>query len=178
MQKKMEDGAVEAVIQEYSGLVKKLVQNYYLPDGDEDDLLQEGYIGLMNAFRNYDSNRNDAFYPYAKMCIEAQLQTAVTKSNRKKHLPLNTSISIDDDEHRSCHSVVGNPEEIVMAKEGEAGMLKTMEKVLTALEQETICLHMRGMSYVEIAEMIGKTPKAVDNAIQRGRKKLMNEFDK
>jgi len=167
--------AMDVLLNRYFPLVKYRIRSYFLSGGEDEDLLQEGYIGLFKAVRTYDRKKSDRFYPFAKMCIENQLRTAVTASNRKKHLPLNTSISMDGDESREFQSQEGNPEHIVLAKEKNADRAEMIEARLSKLEKRVIILYLNGMSYTEIAKQIGKSPKSIDNAIQRIRKKLLDE---
>ncbi|MDO4942901.1 MAG: sigma-70 family RNA polymerase sigma factor [Lachnospiraceae bacterium] len=169
------EDAMDILLSRYFSLVKYRVRQYYLSGGEDEDLLQEGYIGLFKAVRTYDRSKSDAFYPFAKMCIENQLRTAVTASNRKKHLPLNTSISMDDDERREFQSQEGNPEHIILAKEREADRAEKIETRLSKFEKKVILLYLNGMSYTEIAEQLEKKPKSIDNAIQRIKKKLLDD---
>ena len=167
--------AMDTLLNRYFSLVKYRVREYYLSGGEEEDLLQEGYIGLFKAVRSYDKNKNDAFYPFAKMCIENQLRTAVKASNRKKHLPLNTSVSMDDEWTGEFQTQEGNPEKIVLAKELEADRAEKIEEKLSKFEKKVIVLYLSGISYTEIAERLGKNVKSINNAIQRIKKKLMDD---
>jgi RNA polymerase sporulation-specific sigma factor len=170
--KKGSEEAMDLLLSRYFPLVKYGIRRYFLTGGEDEDLLQEGYIGLFKAVQTYDETKNDVFYPFAKMCIENQLRTAVTASNRKKHLPLNTSVPMDAEENHEFQSMEGNPEEIILAKELEADRAEMIEERLSPFEQKVVCLYLDGLSYMEIAEQLGKTPKSIDNAIQRVKKKL------
>lgn len=169
------EDAMDILLSRYFSLVKYRVRQYYLSGGEDEDLLQEGYIGLFKAVRTYDRSKSDTFYPFAKMCIENQLRTAVTASNRKKHLPLNTSVSMDDDERHEFQSQEGNPEHIILAKERDADRAEKIEARLSKFEKKVILLYLDGLSYTEIAEQLEKKPKSIDNAIQRIKKKLLDE---
>jgi RNA polymerase sporulation-specific sigma factor len=165
--------AMELLLSRYFPIVKYGIGRYFLAGGETEDLQQEAYIGLFKAIQTFNHEKNDAFYPFAKMCIENQLRTAVTASNRKKHLPLNTSVPMDDEENHEFRAKEGNPEEIVLAKELEADRVELIEKRLSSFEQKVVFLYLGGMTYGEIAKKLGKTPKSIDNAIQRVKKKLM-----
>ena len=115
--------AMEYLLRKYLTLIKKTVRRYYLIGGEEEDLLQEGYIGLIKAIQTFNREKNDRFYPFAKICMEGQLCTAVTASNRKKHHPLNHSLSMDAADYQEFESQKDNPEKIVLAKEMEEDLL-------------------------------------------------------
>lgn len=164
---------MDVLLNRYFSLVKYRVRRYFLAGGEEEDLLQEGYIGLFKAIQSYDRNKSDSFYPFAKLCVESQLRTAVTASNRKKHLPLNTSLSMDVAENGNWCAKEGNPEEIVLAKELKIDRAEKIEEKLSPFEKQVVILYLDGMTYTDIARKVGKSPKSIDNAIQRVKKKLM-----
>lgn len=172
--------AMEYLLRKYFIILKRMVRGYYLIGGEEEDLLQEGYIGLIKAIQTFNKEKNDNFYPFAKMCMEGQLCTAVTASNRKKHQPLNHSLSMDAAEYQELQSQKDNPEEIVLVKELESDMMIGIQEKLSKFEQKVILLYLREMSAQEISEKLEKTYKSIDNAIQRARKKLngMQLFEK
>ncbi|MCQ2492752.1 MAG: sigma-70 family RNA polymerase sigma factor [Lachnospiraceae bacterium] len=169
---KGEESAMDYLLGKYFAVVKRLVMNYYMTGGEQEDLHQEGYIGLFKAIRSYDPKKNNRFYPYAKMCIESQIQTAVTASNRKKHAPLNLSVPIEFSPEQEMATLTGNPEKIFLDKEWEENAEKKMEEKLSPFEKTVVLLYLEGKTYAEIATEIGKTPKSIDNAISRVKKKL------
>ena len=146
--------AMDTLLNRYFSLVKYRVREYYLSGGEEEDLLQEGYIGLFKAVRSYDKNKNDAFYPFAKMCIENQLRTAVKASNRKKHLPLNTSVSMDDEWTGEFQTQEGNPEKIVLAKELEADRLILRKEYPQIPPKVEYSLSDRGKSLMAVLDQL------------------------
>ena len=164
--------AMEYLLRKYLTLIKKTVRRYYLIGGEEEDLLQEGYIGLIKAMQTFNREKNDRFYPFAKICMEGQLCTAVTASNRKKHHPLNHSLSMDAADYQEFESQKDNPEKIVLAKEMEEDLLDDIKEKLSPLERKVILMYLQGMSSQEIAVQTGKSMKSIDNAIQRAKKKL------
>ncbi len=167
-----EDPAMDYLLSKYFAVVKRLVQNYYMTGGEQEDLHQEGYIGLFKAIRSYNPEKNDRFYPFAKLCIESQIQTAVTASNRKKHSPLNQSVPIEYSQEQEMAAVTGNPEKIILDREWEEAAEKRMEEKLSPFEKDVVLYYLQGKSYAEIARELRKTPKSIDNAISRVKKKL------
>lgn len=181
-----DDAAMEYVLEKYKGLVRMLSRSLFLMDGDEDDLIQEGMIGLYKAVVGFEPERGAAFDTFASQCINRQLYSAVKKSNRKKNIPLNSYISIDSaaeemDESRAESLVVldkisvkaqQNPEDIVIGREEAGNMERRLFSRLSAMEKQVLSLFLQGMTYQEIAKRMRKTPKAIDNALQRIKMKL------
>ena len=172
--------AMEELIQRYAPLVRSSVRTLYLIGADTEDLVQEGMIGLFKAIRSYEEDRDASFYTFAKLCIDRQIYSAIKASNRKKHSPLNSYISIyskngDDEEELINNLEAGNafdPERIVLEKENALYFETLIESSLSKLEKAVLPLYLEGISYSEIAEKLGRTPKAIDNAVQRIREKI------
>lgn len=175
-----DDGAVEYMMQKYGGLVKKEVRTVFLIGAETEDLTQEGMIGLYKAIRDYEPDKGASFSTFATLCIKNQIKSAITASNRKKHTPLNTYISIygDDEDDGMGISLLeaskGNydPEAIILAREQKFDMLKKIDSKLSSYEKKVIKLYLDGMSYADIARELGKTEKSIDNALFRIRGKL------
>ena len=175
------DGAAEeALISRYTRMVRRLSRPLFLMGGDSEDLIQEGMIGLFKAVRDYQPDRETSFQSFANMCIDRQIYSAIKSSNRQKHQPLNTYISLSDREMeenlRDSCTEHDNPEAILIDRENVTALKKEMKKSLSSLENQVFQLYIAGNSYVEIAEILGKTPKAVDNALRRIRKKMKRCF--
>lgn len=176
--------AMDILLDKYKGIVKHKAMAMYIVGGDNDDLIQEGMIGLYKAVRDYESDKNATFSTFASMCINRQMCTAVEKANRKKHQPLNGSISFEamlgnsseDDNVTVGDTVQGsnidNPEEMVIDKERYNELVKKISARLSRYEQQILKLHMRGLGYTEIASKLHKSPKSVDNALQRIKTKI------
>ena len=168
------------LMEKYKGLVRKKARAMFLIGGDTDDLIQEGMIGLFNAVRDYQPDRETSFQSFANMCIDRQIYSAIKSSNRQKHQPLNTYISLSDREMeenlRDSCTEHDNPEAILIDRENVTALKKEMKKSLSSLENQVFQLYIAGNGYVEIAEILGKTPKAVDNALRRIRKKMKRCF--
>lgn len=146
---------------------------------DLNDLIQEGMIGLSTAINTFDDMRDTSFYTYAKRCIENKIISLVIASARQKHKILNESISFDmvlDDENFSLENLIGddssNPEKVVISFETEAEMVKRLKEILTDYEYQVFELKRAGFSYKEIAGILDKDAKAIDNTIQRIKNKF------
>lgn len=169
------------LMNKYKNLVRKKAKALYLIGGDTDDLIQEGMIGLFKAVRDYQPDKDSSFFHFADLCIARQMYNAVEASNRKKHAPLNSYVPLYADEKDSdgvnLVDVLGgmdesNPEELFINKENRKDFQRKVKENLSAMEQEVLTYYLQGFGYVRIAEVMGKEPKAVDNALQRIKKKL------
>jgi len=181
--------AIELIYEKYKPLINKIATNlfkkYCKNTGlDISDLTQEGMLGLNSAINHYKENKEVLFYTYAKTCIERRIISSVIAANRQKHKVLNDSISfeIDLDNNINLEAFFGdteyNPENIVISKESNDELLSKIENVLTNVELQVLQLKLDGFEYKEIASVIDKDVKAVDNAVQRIRqkiKKIINE---
>ncbi|MGN0151182.1 MAG: RNA polymerase sporulation sigma factor SigH [Wujia sp.] len=173
--------AMEYMLKKYGNLVKREIRTVYLIGAEMEDLTQEGMIGLFKAIRDYEPDKGASFSTFATLCIRRQVQTAIRTSNRKKHTPLNTYISIYA-ENEECGTAladdleaeqnVSNPENMVIAREQRSVLEKKIHSELSSLENKVLELYLDGLSYTDIAMKLGKTEKAVDNALQRIRFKL------
>ena len=163
------DEAFDTLLTRYKPLVKARAKDYFLLGGDLEDLIQEGMIGLYKAVRDYsDSHENKAsFAAFASLCVVRQIQTAIKAASRKKHMPLNSSMELD-----FTLASETSPETLVLGQESVDKITDFIHGKLSALEHDVLMLHMDGKSHLEIAKGLGKSLKAVDNAIQRIRRKV------
>lgn len=173
-----EAGIMDYILGKYKPIVRKRANALYLIGGDTDDLIQEGMIGLFKAVQEYEPGKDASFSHFAKLCVERQMYTAVEASRRKKHAPLNSYISFDaSDSHGIALADVlagdadGNPECLLIGREEIAQRFRALEQNLSKMEKQVFDYMLEGLSYRQIAKKMGKTPKAVDNAIQRMRLK-------
>jgi RNA polymerase sporulation-specific sigma factor len=168
--------AEEQLLEKYSRLVKICSRPYFLIGSDNEDLIQEGMLGLLSAVRQYDPTRDVSFKSFAELCIRNRLYSAIKSASSLKHLPLNDCVSIDSshfDESRTRASYfLRDPEELVIARERTDEIFNYLKGSLSKFESEILNLYLSGLSYNEIAEKVGKPHKSVDNAVQRIRKKL------
>lgn len=180
-----EDSAMEYLLEKYKPLVRQKTRKLFLIDGDKDDLIQEGMIGLFKAVRDYQTGKDAAFRTFADLCISRQLYSAIKKSNRLKNQPLNSYISIYSDEFNDADELVGdrtvitsgsdniaNPEAIVIDRESAVDMQNQMFDKLSKMEREVLKRYLDGMTYQEIAADMEKSPKSIDNALQRIKGKI------
>lgn len=177
---------IDYLLDKYKAIVKKKARALYLIGGEQEDLVQEGMIGLYHAIRDFDPNKEVTFQKFAQLCIARQMYTAIKASNRKKNIPLNTYVSLYTpvgDEENVLEDVISfmdvmmlkrtmNPEELVIDRENTAMLEEELLKRLSEMEIEVVKLYISGMKYTEIAEHLKKEPKSIDNALQRIRAKL------
>ena len=164
------------LMEKYKEFVRKKARTMFLIGGETDDLIQEGMIGLFKAIQNYQPDRDTSFRTFANLCIDRQLCSAVQQSNRQKHLPLNSYVSLSD-ENESEHlegSWSEDPETIMIDQESVRNLELEIAKALSPMENKVLNYYLRGYGYVKIAEIMGKSPKSIDNALQRIRGKVRN----
>ncbi len=181
-----ETGIMDFIMDKYKNLVKSKAKSMYILGADRDDLIQEGMIGLFKAVRDFDSGRDASFFTFADLCISRQMYTAVQASRRQKHIPLNTYISLyatakedfsQSDEDRELVNILArkseqSPEEMLIDKENVEQLEKAIEKELSSFEKQVLDLYLTGMSYTQIARVLGRDEKSTDNALQRIKNKL------
>ncbi len=177
-----ENGALDFLLKKYSATVKKIANRYFLVGADHDDLVQEGMIGLFKAVRSFSPEKNASFKSFAELCITRSILTAIKSATRQKHQPLNSYVSLDrpvfdDDDDVTLLDVIGrnetvNPEDIIITQERLGLIRNRVAKFLSTLECQVLIWYLRGENYTDIALRLGKDPKAVDNALQRIRRKF------
>ncbi len=179
------------IMDKYNNLVRKKAKSMYILGADNDDLIQEGMIGLFKAVRDYDPGRDASFYTFADLCVSRQMYKAVQASRREKHAPLNTYISLyaDTAEAESdgngtalvnviASAVETNPEQLMIDRENVADIEAIIEKELSGFEKQVLDLYITGMSYSQIAGVLSRDAKSTDNALQRLKAKLRRAVDK
>ncbi len=161
------------IMDKYKFLVRKKAKAMYLLGGDNDDLIQEGMIGLFKAVRDYDEKQETSFHSFAELCISRQMYTAIEASKRQKHIPLNSYVSLyeEDDEQPLIDTIQAvkesNPEELFLNKEYLEMIEGELKKNLSDLENRVLYLHLQGEDYQTIARLLDKSSKSIDNALQR-----------
>ncbi len=163
------------LIARYRNYVYKCAASYFVTGGDREDIVQEGMIGLYKAIRDYNSNLSTSFSAFAAVCIKRQIISAVKASTRKKHIPLNSYISLSDseNENENVASEKNEPLKVMLDKEYRKRVSVKISKLLSSFELKVLYCYLDGMSYSEISKAVGKDTKAVDNAIYRIKKKLL-----
>ena len=179
-----ETGIIDYLMDKYKNLVRHKAKTMYILGGDNDDLIQEGMIGLFKAVRDYDSGRDASFYTFAELCVSRQMYTAVQASGRKKHAPLNSYLSLyanmaeagDEDEADLVNILPAlselSPEEQVIDRENVQKLLKMIDTELSDFEKQVLDLYMTGMTYTQIAKVLGRDEKSTDNALHRMKSKI------
>lgn len=188
--------ATEFIMDKYKDLVRNKARSMFLIGGDGEDLIQEGMIGLFKAIRDYDPDRDAAFSTFAVLCISRQMYTAVQSYSRRKHTPLNTAISLDREitgdgnggnpagrEEQTLISMIQDaqvldPESELIDRENVSRLLDSVDRILSPLEKQVFELTIAGIGYTEIAKILGKENRSIDNAQQRMRKKLRSLLEK
>ena len=169
-----DEAALDHLLYKYKNMVRTRARAMFLAGGDTDDLIQEGMIGLFKAVRDYEKDRGSSFQNFAKLCVERQMLNAIQLSNRKKHSPLNSSVSLDGDPETEMLSGnrIDNPEELVIDQEDLRSLSEKNYSILSPLEKQVLEMYLEENSYEEIGNRLGKSAKSVDNALRRIRKKL------
>ncbi len=170
--------AVDVLMDRYKLLVRRMSRARFLIGGDEEDLIQEGMIGLYKAVRDFQTDKNASFRTFAKLCIDRQMIKAIASSNSRKHMPLNNFISLSDEEwDEKTEAAKDSPEDVIIRQELHKELLARMKKGLSPLERNVLDLYLNGLDYREIAERLERTPKSTDNALQRIRHKIAMEMN-
>lgn len=178
--KEKNNDAMETLIKRFGPLVTRQSRSLYIIGADEEDLIQEGMIGLVKAVNDYKADKGASFKTFVFMCVRRQMLTAINNSNNRKNIPLNHYISIYGDGNGDYVSpldemdsgVITNPEDIMLARLQESDLIKVIESKLSKFEHQVLDEYLTGASYEEIGERLGKTAKSIDNAVQRIRAKL------
>ena len=185
-----ETAITDYIMDKYKYLVRKKAKAMYLLGGENDDLIQEGMIGLFKAVRDYDVEQEASFHSFADLCISRQMYTAIKLSQRQKHIPLNSYVSLYDEGDESGEEKQpplidqiktakdNNPEDLFLDKEYFAMMEKKLKERLSDLESRVLHLHLMGEDYRTIAKLLDKSPKSIDNALQRIKQKMGELFEK
>ena len=183
-----DEKALSYILDKYKELVNMKVGKYFLIGAEREDIVQEGMIGLYKAIKNFAPDKQNSFKSFANICIERQLITAIKTSNRQKHLPLNSYLSLnisaydnnEEDGAELIDTFDGNtaedPLETVMKKEYYEQMQNNIEKTLSKFEKQVLDRFIKGESYSVIAKKLDSPIKSVDNAIQRIRKKAIKNM--
>lgn len=171
---------MDFILDKYKPLVRKKANAMYLIGGDTDDLIQEGMIGLFKAIRDYNPEKESSFYHFAELCISRQIYTVVEASNRKKHAPLNSYVSLYSGTNEEgvvladslTSGVTEDPEQMMIDQENLTLFLENVKERLSKMERQVLDLYLAGSNYQQIAEELEKSPKAIDNALQRIKMKI------
>ena len=173
--------AMEYIVAKYTEFVRVRSGPYFLAGAERDDLIQEGLIGLYKAVKTFDGSKKTSFRTFAELCVVRQMISAVKSSTRKKNTPLNHYVSINKTDGAEGEDSLSNmvedlrninPESIFIEKENVRGMEFEISKLLSDFENRVLSFYLSGISYKEAAALLNKSPKAVDNALTRIKKKI------
>lgn len=179
---------MDYLMDKYKHVVRSKAGRMFILGADKDDLIQEGMIGLFKAVRDYDSGRDASFLTFADLCVSRQMYTAIQAANRKKHLPLNSYISLykNSEDEILEGQLIGairdfseqNPEEILIDRENVEALQTIIDQELSTFERQVLELSMTGMGYIDIARLLGKDPKSTDNALNRVKTKIRKAIER
>ena len=173
-----ESAITDYIMDKYKNLVRSKAKSMYILGADREDLIQEGMIGLIYGVREYDGEKSASFHTFAEICIRNRLYSAVRAAAREKHTPLNQSVPLEIpffDSHNSFYSAHSmsqtNPEDLIIGREGLEDALNSVRKQLSEFEAKILGYYLDGLTVREMAEAVSRSPKSVDNAVQRIRRK-------
>ena len=183
-------GAEEELLRRYKGLAKAKANMYYMVGADEDDVLQEGMIGLLKAVRQFDPEKEASFRTFAGICVTTQIISAIRSAQRNKHKALNTSVSLDASigqepdasageaqlrlEDTLMASPADSPEQMLVMGDIIECILHNDDQVFSVYELQVLTERMKGRTSDQIAEDLGRTKKSVDNCLHRARQKIIS----
>jgi RNA polymerase sporulation-specific sigma factor len=178
-----DEDAIDVLLQRYRHYARAKARSYFLAGADREDIVQEGMIGLFKAVRDFREEKNTAFRAFAELCITRQIITAIKSASRQKHIPLNSYVSLNRPIHREetdesplaehlRAQEIADPAELVISAEQITSLKESMGRELSDLETDVLMLYIDGKSYQEIADVLGRHVKSVDNALQRIKRKL------
>ena len=179
-----DQASLDALLRRYTGFVRLKASSYFIAGGESDDLIQEGLIGLYKAVRDFRTDRESSFRNFAELCITRQIITAVKTATRNKHTPLNQYVSFSSspsgagDGEATLDEIlpgptVNDPVHQVISSEEISALVGCLSTDLSELESRVLALYLDGRSYEEIGELIEQDTKAVDNALQRVKRKIL-----
>ena len=173
--------ALEYLLDKYKNFVRARARSYFLVGADHEDIVQEGMIGLYKSIRDFRPDKQSSFRAFAELCVKRQIITAIKTATRQKHVPLNSYVSLNkplygEESDRTLLDViegrVTNPEELFIGQEDMSHIQAQIGSELSDLEQKALAAFLDGKSYQEIAVMLNRHVKSIDNALQRVKRKL------
>ncbi|MDY4953916.1 MAG: sigma-70 family RNA polymerase sigma factor [Candidatus Onthomonas sp.] len=168
--------AEEVLIGRYTRMVRALSRPLFLMGGDSEDLIQEGMLGLWKAVRDYVPDRGASFRTFAQTCVKNSMISAIKAAAGKHHIPLNDSVPFETllfD--RNDQLAVSDPETLYIDREIYSEQLDQFYSKLSGFEAKVLDLYLNGLSYLEISDQVNRSPKSVDNAVQRIRRKFSQQ---
>lgn len=181
---------MDYIMNKYKPMVRRKARAMYLLGGETEDLIQEGMIGMIKAVRDYDAAQGASFASFAELCVSRQMYSAIEASRRKKHLPLNSYISLYEESEEgqdgkkmplidTIESDIDNdPEALYFGREYTEAFVENLKDRLSPLESHVLYLHLMGTDYKTIAKLLDRSPKTIDNALQRIKGKMQKILEK
>lgn len=176
--------AEEALMRRYKETVRIKAKMYYMAGADEDDIVQEGMIGLLKAIRKYRSDKETTFGTFASVCITRQIISAARSAGRSKHKALNTSVSLSNPVEKEAEGITIadtlrtdtalDPETLLVIKDITYYILHNGDNIFSDFEMQVLNELLKGNDYEKIARKLGKNPKSIDNAMQRIKRKIVD----
>lgn len=180
--------AMEVLMERYKNFVRGKARTYFLIGADREDIIQEGMIGLFKAVRDFEQGKQAQFRSFAELCVKRQIITAIKSATRQKHIPLNSYVSLsrpiyEDDSEKTLLDLLSteyilDPEQILINQEALGITEKRIYMTLSEFEKSVLTYYINGKSYQEIAVLLEKEPKSIDNAIQRVKRKIAKQLEK
>lgn len=177
-----ESMALDILIRKYNNFIRAKARTYFLIGADQEDIIQEGMIGLYKAILDYEGDKLSSFKGFAELCITRQIITAIKTATRQKHMPLNSYVSLDkpiydEESERTLLDVLTSsgaidPQDLLINRENFGYLEVKFSELLSGLERKVLHLYIEGCTYQEIAGELGRRVKSIDNAIQRIKRKL------
>ena len=178
--------ALNYLIDKYKEIVNMKVSKYFMIGAEREDIVQEGLIGLYKAIKDFNKEKQNSFKTFANLCIERQLITAIKTSNRQKHMPLNSYLSLNTSAYEEDNdselievfetNTIEDPLDTITKKEYFKSVETAIDKNLSKFEKQVLERYLLGESYVSIATRLDAPVKSIDNAIQRIRKKAIKDI--
>lgn len=183
-----DNAALNHIMDKYKNFVFSKAKPFFIVGAEKEDIIQEGMIGLYKAIKGYDESKEVTFKVFADLCIRRQIMTAIKTATRQKHIPLNSYLSLnkaafDEDGERTVMDIldmetVPDPLDTITSQETYRKLEMKMNELLSDFEQKVLAEYLNGCSYSEIATRLDSHVKAVDNAVQRIKKKVDKHIER
>lgn len=174
--------AINLIVNKYKNCIlmtlKEYLKEYNIIGVEVADLYQEGLIGLVHAIHSYNPTRDVLFYTYANACIRTSLMSAIRQTFRQKNRILNYSYSLDkifEDSGDNFYEILKDesyePNKLLLSSEEENELMNKLKSKLSKSELSIFELKLKGLSNGEIASLIDKDTKYIENSLFRIKRK-------
>ena len=169
--------AQEALIVRYAWIARSKARHYFLEGGAQEDLAQEGMIGIWKAIREYDPEKNDSFAAFVNLCVATQIKDALRSHNRNKNKALNESVSLTAFDDNIAPEYVGDPVSNYIDREGRESFYAKLQEICTEEQMTVLRYYFEGYTYAEIASIMHTTAKRIDNVLLSVKSKIKKNKD-